>query len=103
MKDKSELGIKCCSGSKMWDVDSSCRPDRNIVGGRGARRSAPRGKRSSTNDICFRVDMTRHSSSCFGSTTISSCRAVRKVVCWGSPLKTVPSFKLLPPHLDYMS
>lgn len=35
--------------------------------------------------------------------TISSCRAVRKVVCWGSPLKTVHSFKLLPPHLDYMS
>lgn len=35
---------------------------------RGARRSAPRGKRSSTNDICFRVDMTRHSSSCFRST-----------------------------------
>lgn len=49
MKDKSGLGIKCCSGSKMWDVDSSCRPDRNIVGGgRGGRPLAANGHRRMT-------------------------------------------------------
>lgn len=111
MKDKNELRIKCCSGSQDVGCGFDYRPDRNIVGGRWARRSLTANSHRRMT-YASASTMTHHSSSCSRSSTYLLlsviCRAVRKVRCLLGvhPLKIVhvPSFKQpLPPDLDCLS
>ena len=93
MKDKNELRIKCCSGSQDVGCGFDYRPDRNIVGGRWARRSLTANSHRRMT-YASASTMTHHSSSCSRSSTyifITVCNLqgseASSLSVGGSPIK----------------